>query len=634
MSVLAAAAVAAAHLLLPGALLTLRLRDRIAPRLDAILLGPLSLALSLAYFIPIFVVAYLLECPVPLLEAAWVLGVAALVADRFRGRRRIAPRIPICADGPAWALALGGGAVLAALVAWGPEMHVDSFASIAGLRKLAASPTVRFVDPYFADAGPDPIYGLDAWHALLAMIVRLSPLDPIVTFQWVTVLCAALILLSVFHLTRSVLPDGVVAAGAFAAFLSIHAILEGNWIFSLAAFHMEVAAFLLLPLYLAFLVAEEPAARRGAVVVGAVLPFVHPMGLALALVATFGLAAIDGLLGRPAWRSVACVGAGVLALSAPTIIAKCALGSAVSAAATTPFSFRFLGGTAWGFFEPGVLLEPDYVRRLGSENAWLFVSAYAAAFACLPLVRTSAAARLAFASAALPPLLLLNPLATRVLAPLMSHLLARRFSMLPLVWLLLATPILLLRSVTARRVAVGALPLFLLAAALGVGRLHVRDFAAHAPVWGRFEIEPDRLRHVGVWAERYRGYRIPLAALERLRGERLPGPTLACENLTALYAAAWTDLFALFTFPECSGPAFPPERLREREEEHRAFLSGALSESDLAGLVRRRGIGGFLVATDSTRARAILEASPRVYRSWEEGGWILYRVLTAAEQRE
>ncbi len=164
------------------------------------------------------------------LEAAalWLPAAGAVAVLAGYGLRRPRPSWeaePESAGSP-WSLAL---LPLLAAAAWagsvGPPLgvHSDSLAHVALVRRAAMTGSAFPLDAFYADAGgagADPRSGL--FHALCAVVVRVTDLEPVAVWRWGSLVLAPLLLLSIHSLARAITGRHGPAVLAAALALVVH----------------------------------------------------------------------------------------------------------------------------------------------------------------------------------------------------------------------------------------------------------------------------------------------------------------------------------------------------------------------------------------------------------------------------
>ncbi len=211
-------AVAALLLGVPGAALVSLLRVRAAL--------PDSLAVPAGALLGALVACMATAVQLGIGTRAWVaitahvaLSVALVVAAWLvHRRRRVSDTLTVPA-GAGWSRTTTAIAVVAGVFAWvvRGSVALDGLYHIAVSRKLVelAEPTFSNINR-FADGGPNPVYALPGWHAMVGWSSVLTGSDPIIAWEIMPVLVVVLGVLAAGGLARVLLATArAEAVGAF-----------------------------------------------------------------------------------------------------------------------------------------------------------------------------------------------------------------------------------------------------------------------------------------------------------------------------------------------------------------------------------------------------------------------------------
>lgn len=296
-------------LLVPGALLARSVSGALVASL-ALLFGALAV---------VFAAGSSLELALWLLLAA---GIAALPL----GVRRASNRL-LLADRAL--LGVLGGGVLFGLLLWRvlPEPAGDALFHLARVQKLVAFDELSLAGVgEFADGGLHPGYAFPLWHGLLALVSKLSGVDPSLVVEHEAAVLAPLAFAAVYEAGTAVFRSRWLGAATLLATLGLAALASGSGgaYRSLALPATAGGRLLLVPAALALLFAylHEPT-RANLVFVGAaalVLAVVHPTYALFLLLVLAGFALVRALLEREDRRPLA-VALGAFALSAGLFLA-------------------------------------------------------------------------------------------------------------------------------------------------------------------------------------------------------------------------------------------------------------------------------------------------------------------------
>lgn len=262
------------------------------------------------------------------------------LAVRSPGRRRAAWLLPCLLAGLAAAVALAA--------APGPpeSVHSDTPAHTALVRRAAMTGSAFPEDAFYRDAGRqgrDPRAGL--FHPLLAVVVRVTDLEPLEVWRHAPVALAPFLLLSIFSLTRAIAGrrgPALLAAAASLLFLG-GAGARGSWNEAVYPVLLGQALWLLV-LASGFRYLRCGARRE----------LLAAAGLAFAAVATHVFAAVAMLV----------AGAATL------------FGVSLDALATPDKEVR---AEAWLTFRRGLLLSGAVALATAPYLAWRYATAYAPA---------------------------------------------------------------------------------------------------------------------------------------------------------------------------------------------------------------------------------------------------------------
>ena len=357
MTWIAIALVAAALLLLPGAVVWLLFGPRGMPYQVA--LAP-AFALSLAAISILAWLAYVAGIGFAGLKVAAVAtAVVALALTPFAVRRARTPVASGEAALPSWTIwSAVAVAVLTALSAlysgtW-ISLTADTFYHLAAIRSVLEHGTALPLQVFFDEPVPAPDPTSGTWHSALAIVASLSGADPIDVWRFMTVVTAPLTALAFFVLAVAVTRSGVAAAIATALYMVVGLSLDFR-----SAANPNRFGVLLGWLALAFVLRFVDNGSRRELVFAVPIAFaasaVHP-GQSPFLLATLGAAVLGAVIVRaPSWRRLvlggAIVGAAALPLFAVNLLTLNEAAPYAAAALAAPLPLR-TGHRPWPWVVP------------------------------------------------------------------------------------------------------------------------------------------------------------------------------------------------------------------------------------------------------------------------------------------
>jgi hypothetical protein len=254
--------------------------------------------------------------------ALWLLLAAGIAAIPL-GLRRPSNRLLLGFEERVWVGVLAAGIVFGLLL-WRvlPPPVGDALFHLARVRKLLAFDglSLRGVGE-FADGGLHPGYAFPLWHGFLALVAKISGVDPTQVVTREAAVLAPLSLLVVYEAGKALFRSAWLGLATVVGTLALTAFSSGSGgaFRSLALPATAGGRQLLVPATLALLLAYllEPSRGRLALVAcaGLVLAAVHPTYALFTLVVVGGFACARALLAPEDLRGLV-VGVGVLALSA------------------------------------------------------------------------------------------------------------------------------------------------------------------------------------------------------------------------------------------------------------------------------------------------------------------------------
>jgi len=277
--------------------------------------------------------------------ALWLLLAAGIVALPLgiRGRGRPAPETT-------WLAVLGAGVVFGLLL-WRilPPPVGDALFHLGRVRKLESFDALSLERVgEFADGGLHPGYAFPLWHGFLALVAKLSGVDPTVVVRREAAVLAPVAFLVVYEAGKALFRSSWLALGALAATLALIAFPSGSGgaFRSLALPATAGGRLLLFPAAIAVLFAylREPAWPRLALVAcsGLVVAAVHPTDALFALLLFAGYAVVRVVVAPAELRTLG-LGVGGFAVAAALFLAWLAP-VARTTASVTPTNAQLEGG--------------------------------------------------------------------------------------------------------------------------------------------------------------------------------------------------------------------------------------------------------------------------------------------------
>jgi hypothetical protein len=419
-----AAVVAIVLFTAPGAAMAVAVARRLRWGMTAVVAG--SFAFSSALAAVVMLVGTWLGLGLEGGLIAWLaLGAASSAGAYFVGRG--AARVTPDAGGLGFAVVAG----IAALME-GPWFRpsADTFYHLAAARSLLESHSLTVTDPFHGTATTiaDPTSGV--LHTMLALVARLSGLDPAVVWTGLNVL-GAIVLVSAFYalVKRLVGPGRPALIGTF-AYMVLNQFVD----FRAGAYPNRISIALVFFAMMCLVdLLDRPScwAAVTAVVAGVAVSAMHVGSAELYLLMAFSLgfwALVEGIvLSRTAegadWRGLRAVAGTLLAtgaLALPFILPKFSVVSS-SAMVDTAAALSRIDLVQLG---PFVVTRPD-VFFDGGNVLFIMTTALAVLMGGWALVRRDRAALAAFAFCSLPLLLLFDPPVTTLAVRLSFYNLAR-----------------------------------------------------------------------------------------------------------------------------------------------------------------------------------------------------------------